>query len=193
MVIGHLGVAMVARGRWPRVPLSVLAVASVLPDFVDLALAALRVCAPNGAYSHSLPAAAILAVASGVIAALWWRSGDAGALVAAVVLLHLPADYITGLKVLWPGGPVIGLDLYSLPIADFALELLVAFAGWRYLRSRDPLPRWVGRPVALAALIALQAAMDAASYVVGPVKPNACATPATALPRPLAAGPRSPT
>ena len=165
---------MAVRARWARVPLAALAVASVIPDFVDLALAALHVCAPNGAYSHSLPAATLLAALCGVVAALWLRVPGAGMVAAGIVLLHLPADYITGLKVLWPGGPLIGLNLYSHPLADFALEAIVAFAGWRYLRARSPTPSWATRRIALVALLAMQAAMDVASYSVGPVKPNAC-------------------
>jgi hypothetical protein len=165
---------MAVRARWPRVPLAALAIASVVPDIVDLALAALHICAPNGVYSHSLPAAAVLAVLCGAGAAVWQRSPGAGGLVAAVVLLHLPADYITGYKVLWPGGPLIGLNLYSHPVADFVLEAVVVYAGWRYLRLRLPSSRLAARRVAFIALLATQALMDAASYAVGPVKPNAC-------------------
>jgi membrane-bound metal-dependent hydrolase YbcI (DUF457 family) len=165
---------MAVRARWARVPLAALAVASVVPDFVDLALAALHVCAPNGAYSHSLPAAAVLAALCGLVAALWLRIPGAGIVAAGIVLLHLPADYVTGFKVLWPGGPLIGFNLYSHPVADFALEAVVVFAGWRYLRNRSPAPAWATRRLVLVALFALQAAMDIATYSVGPVKPNAC-------------------
>jgi hypothetical protein len=165
---------MAVRARWPRVPLAVLVVASVVPDVVDLALAALHVCAPNGVYSHSLPAAAALAILCGAAVIVWQRSPQAGALVTAVVLLHLPADYITGFKVLWPGGPVVGLNLYSHPAADFMLEAAVVYAGWRYLRARLPSSRWAARRAAFIALLAAQASMDAASYAIGPVKPNAC-------------------
>lgn len=173
---------MAARARWPRVPLAVLGVASVAPDVVDLALAALHVCAPAGAYSHSLPAAAALAMLCGATAAIWQRSPTAGWVVAAMVLLHLPADYTTGLKTLWPGGPIIGLNLYAHPMADFALESLVALGGWRYLRARASASPWPTRGLALAALVATQAAIDGASYA-GVVKPNRCAdAPAVGAP-----------
>ena len=165
---------MAARARWPRVPLALLAVASVAPDIVDLALAALHACGRAGLYSHSLPAATALAILVGAAAAFWWRSPTAGWVAAAMVLLHLPADYITGLKIVWPGGPIIGLNLYSHPMADFALEALVALAGWRYLRARVFSTSGLTRGLAVAALVATQAAIDAASYA-GVVKPNGCA------------------
>jgi len=170
VIIGHLGIAMAARARWQRVPLALLAVASFAPDFVDLALRALRVCAPAGVYSHSLPAAAALAVLCGAATALWQRSWAAGWIVVALVLLHLPADYITGLKILWPGGPIVGLNLYAHPMADFALEALIAFAGWCYLRARDQSSLWMRSWLTLAALLAMQAAMD----TIGSVKPSGC-------------------
>jgi hypothetical protein len=90
--------------------------------------------------------------------------------VVAMVLLHLPADYITGLKVLWPGGPIVGLNLYAHPMADFALEALIAVAGWRYLRARDRSSLWMRSWLTLAALLAMQAAMD----TIGSVKPTGC-------------------
>lgn len=165
---------MVARARWPRIPIVALALASVAPDFVDLALAALRICAPAGVYSHSLIPALLIATAWATVIGLWQRSAVTGAVIAAVVLLHLPADFITGLKVFWPGGPIIGLNIYSHPFVDFALEASIAFAGWRYLRARGPAPAWVMRWTGIAALLALQATMDVVSYVAGPVKPNGC-------------------
>lgn len=165
---------MVARARWPRIALVALGIASVAPDFVDLALAALHICAPAGVYSHSLIPALLIAAACATIVGVWEHSAMTGAVIAAVVLLHLPADYITGLKVFWPGGPIIGLNLYAHPFADFALEAMIAFAGWWYLRSRGRGPARVTRWTGIAALLALQATMDVASYVAGPLKPNGC-------------------
>ena len=169
-----MGIAFAARARWPRVPLGALIVASLAPDVVDFMTAALRICGPHGRYSHSLPAIAIESVVLGGVAALWRRSSAAGWLVVAMVVLHLIADYITGVKILWAGGPVVGLDLYSRPLADFALEAVVTFIGWRMLRSSATPDRHASTPIVLALLFAVQAALDAASYVVGPVKPNGC-------------------
>ncbi len=174
MIVGHIGIALAARARWPRVPLVAVVIASLAPDIVDFVTAALHICGPQGLYSHSLPAIAIEVVVLGGAAALWRRSPAAGSLVVAMVVLHLVADYITGVKILWAGGPVVGLDLYSRPLADFALEAMVTFIGWRMLRSSPVRDRWASTPIVLALLFAVQAALDAASYVIGPVKPNGC-------------------
>ena len=176
MIAGHFGVAMATRARWSRIPLLVLVIAAIFPDIIDFTTAAFRICGPNGLYSHSLPSIAIQTVALGGAGALWRRSPAAGALIAAMVVLHLGADYITGLKVLWAGGPVIGLNLYSHPAADFILEAIVTFAGWRMLRDSPARDRWSSAPILLAMLLAAQGALDIASYVVGPVKPNGCPT-----------------
>ena len=174
VIAGHFGVAMAARSRSPRVPLLALMIASVAPDSIDFVTAMLHVCGPNGLYSHSLPSIAIQVLLLGGAAAAWKRSPRVGVVIAAMVLLHLGADYITGLKVLWAGGPVVGLNLYALPIADFILEAVVTFTGWRMLRTSPMRDRWSSAPVVLALLLAAQAALDVASYLVGPVKPNGC-------------------
>jgi len=176
VIAGHLGVAMAARARWSRVPLLVIAVAAIFPDIIDFVTAALRVCGPNGLYSHSLPSIAIQAVVLGGAVTAWRRSPSAGAVVAAMILLHLAADYITGLKLLWPGGPVVGLNLYSHPVGDFILEAVVTFGGWRILRTSTARDRWSSAPMLLVILLATQAALDIASFAVGPVKPNGCST-----------------
>ena len=176
MIAGHFGVAMATRARWSRIPLLVLVIAAIFPDIIDFTTAALRICGENGLYSHSLPSIAIQAVVLGGAAMLWRRSAGAGALVAAMVVLHLGADYITGLKVLWGGGPVVGLNLYSHPVADFLLEAVVTFGGWRMLRASPARDRWSSAPMVLAMLLMAQAALDIASYALGPIKPNGCPT-----------------
>jgi membrane-bound metal-dependent hydrolase YbcI (DUF457 family) len=176
VIAGHFGVAMATRARWSRIPLLVLVIAAIFPDIIDFTTALLRICGPNGLYSHSLPSIAIQVVVLGGAAALWRRSPRAGGVIAAMIVLHLAADYITGLKLLWPGGPVVGLNLYSHPAADFCLEAVVTFGGWRMLRSSPARDRWSSAPILLAMLLAAQAALDIASYVVGPVKPNGCPT-----------------
>jgi hypothetical protein len=176
VIAGHLGVAMAARARWNRVPLLVIAIAAVFPDIIDFVTAALHVCGPFGLYSHSLPSIAIQAVVLGGAVMAWRRSPSAGAIVVAMIVLHLAADYITGLKVLWPGGPVVGLNLYSHPVGDFILEAVVTVGGWRILRNSPARDRWSSAPMLLVILLATQAALDIASYAVGPVKPNGCST-----------------
>jgi hypothetical protein len=174
VIAGHFGVAMAARARWSRLPLPVIATAAAFPDIIDFVTAAMHVCGQNGLYSHSLPAIAIEAIVLGAAATLWYRAPGAGAMVAAMIVLHLAADYITGQKVLWAGGPVVGLNLYGYPLGDFVLEAVVTFTGWRILRRSPARDRWSSAPVMLALLLAAQGALDVASYIVGPVKPNGC-------------------
>ena len=68
-----------------------------------------------------------------------------------------------------------------LELADFALEAVVTFVGWRMLRSSPAPDRYASTPIVLALLFATQAALDAASYIVGPVKPNGCAAVPSAV------------
>jgi len=182
VIAGHLGVAMAARARWPRLPLLAIAVAALVPDLVDFATAALRICVEKGLYSHSLPAIAVEVVVLGGGMALWRRSPAAGAMVAAMIVLHLAADFITGEKLLWAGGPIVGLNLYDYPLADFALETVVTYAGWRMLRASPARDALAAAPMALVLLLAGQAALDVESYLIGPLKPNGC--PESPLVRP---------
>lgn len=177
MIAGHFGVAMATRARWSRVPLLAIVIAAIFPDIIDFTTAALRICGSNGLYSHSLPAIAIESIVLGAAASLIWRSPRAGLTIAAMIVLHLAADYITGQKVLWAHGPIVGLNLYSHPLADFALETVVTFTGWRMLRTSPARDPWSSAPVLLAALLAGQAALDIASYAIGPLKPNGCPAP----------------
>jgi hypothetical protein len=177
VIAGHFGVAMATRARWSRLPLLVIVIAAIVPDIIDFTTAALRICGSNGLYSHSLPAIAIESIVLGAVASLIWRSPRAGLTIAAMIVLHLAADYITGQKVLWAHGPIVGLNLYSHPLADFALETVVTFTGWRMLRTSPARDPWSSAPVLLVALLAGQAALDIASYAMGPLKPNGCPAP----------------
>ena len=177
MIAGHFGIAMATRARWSRLPLLVIVIASIVPDIIDFTTASFRVCGSNGLYSHSLPAIAIECVVLGVVASLVWQSPRAGVTVASMIVLHLAADFITGQKVLWAHGPIVGLNLYSHPLADFALETVVTFTGWRMLRTSPARDPWTSAPALLGALLAGQAALDIASYAMGPLKPNGCPAP----------------
>ena len=60
-----------------------------------------------------------------------------------MVLMHLPPDYITGKKGLWPGGPVAGLYIYRWRWLDFLISTPVVIGGWWILRRAQFTPRWV--------------------------------------------------
>jgi hypothetical protein len=179
MITGHIGIAFGARAldrREPdkRAPLLWLLAASVAPDGLDFLYAFGKYCNPEGAFSHSLPAVGILAVLFAVAAFLHTRSAMTALLVGAMVVMHLPPDYITGLKALWPGGPVAGLYIYRWGWLDFLVELPVVVAGWWMLRRARFTPQWVVSAFTLAALLVVQASFDVTSMVQGPRPTRSC-------------------
>ena len=158
---GHIGIALAGKGLRPSVPLWLLVLATQLPDWTDAAVCAAGISVPpSGILSHSLPAVAAL---GSVLALLYYGTSrdTAGAgLVGLTVLSHTIADYATGLKPTWPGGPIIGLGLYRQPAADFVLEAAVLFIGWMIYRRSIAFSRLRSSPVALMliALVLLQLA-----------------------------------
>jgi hypothetical protein len=83
-------------------------------------------------------------------------------LVAAVVVSHALGDYLTGIKPTWPGGPMIGLQLYKRPVIDFVIESLVIFAGWFLYRRSLPENRRSTEPMftLLGSLVVIQIGAD---------------------------------
>jgi nitrate reductase gamma subunit len=57
------------------------------------------------------------------------------------------ADYVTGLKPTWPGGPFIGLEVYRHPAVDFGIEAIVIVLGWMIYRRSLPADRRDSSPV----------------------------------------------
>ena len=161
MYVGHLAVALAAVRIRRDTPLWVLFMASQWPDWVQLSLEAYG--AYNAQlYSHSLPA--ILAGALLFTLIFLRQTGDRRSawIVAAVYLTHPLLDLVTGAKPWWPGGPMLGANLYDRPLLDFALEATIAVAAWLIYRStfapRQRRPRLLG---VLLILIACQGVLDA--------------------------------
>ena len=160
MICGHIGVAFGVRALRPDVPLGWLLAASVAPDVLDGIESLSHVWGPDGLYSHSLPVIAALIIVLSGAALLNLGTRLAAVLVGAMVLAHLLPDYITGQKILWANGPVIGLNLYRWPFLDFALEVPVIVLGWWMLRRAAADARWITSWLALLALVATQAAFN---------------------------------
>ncbi len=171
MITGHLGVAAAARGRWPVVSLLWLLPISIAPDLLDVGYGMMGICSPYGLYSHTVPAAALTGAVLGGIAFLATGSRAAGLLTAAVVLAHLPLDLVTGHKIFWPGGPLIGLRLYDRPLLDFLCELPVTLGGWWLLRRDPRAPRWATAGVAALLLVSVQGTFD---LLHRGIKPSGC-------------------
>jgi hypothetical protein len=139
--VGHLGIALGARGLRRDAPLWLLVVATQACDWVQ---AVGCVAAPDASamMSHSIPAVAVLATICGLVAFGWTRRRGVAVVIAATAVSHALADYVTGDKPTWPGGPMIGLSLYDHPVLDVLLETLVVVVGWSlYRRSLDPRAR----------------------------------------------------
>lgn len=162
MYVGHVGVALGAKRFAPSVALGTLVFATYLPDWIDAALCVTGRYHDAQMLSHSVPAALILAVLAG--ASVFGR-GNRGAffVVAAIVISHVLLDYITGIKPTWPGGPFIGLQVYSRPIVDFIVEAVVILIGWMLYKRTLPAGkgRWNLSTVMLVVLLVMQAAVDA--------------------------------
>jgi hypothetical protein len=170
VITGHLGVAALARSRWPVLSLLWLVPVAIAPDLLDLAYVVAGICNPYGLYSHTVPVLALTGAVLGGIAFLATGSRVAGLVTAALVLAHLPPDLVTGHKILWPGGPLLGLYLYQRPLLDFLVEVPIALAGWWLLRRSGRGPRWATTGAAALILVLVQATFDMRSRD----KPNAC-------------------
>jgi hypothetical protein len=160
MICGHLGVAMGVRALNRDVPLGWLLAGSVAPDALDGIESFSHVCSPEGLYSHSLPVIAALMIVLSIAAFVHLGRARAAMLVGLMVLLHVLPDYITGQKLLWANGPLVGLDLYQWPLLDFALEVPVIVLGWWLLRRAAIDARWITSWAALAVLISVQAGFN---------------------------------
>ena len=179
MITGHLGIAGIVRSL-AREEMSTglvvaFALASIAPDIVDAAYFAFGICSPYGLYSHTLHAVALQAAVVGGVAYLATGSRVATVTFAAIVLLHIPADALTGRKLLMPGGEMTGLLLYEHPLYDFLLEVPTAVAGWWMLRRSGTAPRWATSAGVLLLALVVQATFDADSARAHRgTKPNAC-------------------
>jgi hypothetical protein len=87
------------------------------------------------------------------------------------VLLHLPLDLVTGHKIFWPGGPLLGLHLYRRPVLDFAVEVPILVAGWWLLRRAGHGPRWATATAMIVALVLGQGMFD---LMERGLKPSSC-------------------
>ena len=175
MITGHLGIAGAAHTSRRDSSLLWLLGAAMAPDIVDALFVVARQCNPHGLYSHTIPAAALLAVVVGALAYHFTKQRATGLLSALLVLAHLPPDFITGRKLFWPGGELMGLRLYDHPIGDFVLETALVIFGWWLLRRRPWAPRWATGRAALVSLLVIQVSVEAAGSSEGGVKPSACA------------------
>lgn len=143
MYAGHAAIALYTKARRPRLALPLLVVVAYAPDWIEWLIDASGASYPTSSlYSHSIPS---VLLGSSVVAAVSLLLGVERADALALWLLyvsHWVADFFTGMKPTWPGGPLIGMHLYDRPLVDFVMETLVVAAAWiAYRRSLPPTPR----------------------------------------------------
>lgn len=147
MYAGHAAIALYAKSRRTRISLALLVPVAFAPDWIEwvLSVPAGVVTERDRFLSHALVSVVPCAIA---VALVYWlvagrrdaspRLADAAA-VCCVYLSHWCADFITGIKPTWSGGPMVGLAFYSHPWWDAALECaLVLGCWWEYRRSLPP-------------------------------------------------------
>ena len=164
MYAGHAALALFAKAKRPRVPLVLLVPLAFAPDWVELIAAAFG--RHNRMISHSLVSVGIGATLFAVTYLLATRSAADAAAVWLTYVSHWPADFITGIKPTWPGGPMVGLHLYQHPIWDVVLETVLVVVAWLvYRRSLKPevQKRSVAALIPLG-LIAIQIGFAALQY-----------------------------
>ncbi len=168
MYVGHVGAALGAKRVRRSIGLLVLLVATYMPDWVDTGLCLAGAFSPREMLSHSIPAIVLFTAIAFAAYAIGTRDWSGALVVAAVIASHMVLDWITGYKPTWPGGPMIGLQLYDHPIADFVAEAVVIVIGaLLYARTLPPRKRpWVDVSAMLGALLLLQLAVDIARLLM---------------------------
>lgn len=163
MYLGHVGIALAAKGLRRNVALLVLLVATYAPDWVDAGLCVMGAYDPRGMFSHSFPAVALLAAIAFVGYSLHTRDVAGSLVIGIVVVSHIMLDLITGYKPTWPGGPMIGLGLYRHPLADLVVESVVILIGVALYRRSLPARsrRWIDVATMLGALLVMQTSITA--------------------------------
>ena len=163
MYAGHAALATLAKGARPRVPIALLVPVAFAPDWIEWFFDAIG--HRNREISHSLVSVAIGASLVALVYLLATRQRLDAAAVWLTYVSHWPADYITGLKPTWPGGPTVGLYLYARPFQEFCVEAVVIIVCWFAYRRSLPLParnRAVGLLIPIG-LISMQIAFLAVS------------------------------
>ena len=137
MYAGHAALALLVKGIRPRIPLAVLVPVAFGPDWIGWILSATG--HEPRVLSHSLVSVAICAT---IVALIYWsftRASVDACFVWLTYASHWPADFITGIKPTWPGGPDVGLLIYERPVVDVLVESAVVVLCW--LVYRRSLPR----------------------------------------------------
>ena len=156
MFAGHAALAVFAKGKRPRVPLALFLAVAFAPDWIEWIFAAFG--HRNREFSHSLVSVGIGATLVALVYGAARRDWNGALALWLTYASHWPADFITARKPTWPGGPTIGLAMYSRPVADALIEsALVGVCWFLYRRSLPEASRTrAGSPLIPLGLVILQ-------------------------------------
>jgi hypothetical protein len=138
MLIGHLGLAFIAKRAHPAAPLFWLAAAAFLPDIVRFILLLFVESTRAELASHSIPAVIVLAALATIFVRLRCRLWTVGLIGGLLALSHYAGDFVTGCKPTWLGGSYVGLGLYHRPLLDLLVEIPLVVLGWKMMREHLP-------------------------------------------------------
>lgn len=162
MYVGHVAVALAAKGARPQLPLWFLILTAQAPDWLVIAtrLSGHDITRVEKFTETSF---SLVLVAIPIAVAFYAGSNDlrSSAIVWLVAASHAICDYFTSTQTLLPGGVAHGLGWYQRPMHDFALEagmvIVAAFAYRRTLSERSK--RSATFILTFASLILFQAAI----------------------------------
>ena len=132
MYAGHAAIATLVKGKRPRLPLALLIPVAFGPDWIDVFSHVVH--HPNPDISHSLVSVGICSLVAALCVIPFYGGIDA-VFVGATYASHWLADWVTGIKPTWPGGPDVGLHLYTHAFADFMLESAIVVGCWLVYRA----------------------------------------------------------
>ena len=184
MYAGHAALALLAKAKRPRIALALLVPIAYAPDWIEWIADALG--HHNREISHSLVS---VGIGASIAALAYWLATRRWADAAALWLIyasHWPADYITGLKPTWPGGPMVGLLLYTRPVLDAWLECTLVVVCWIAYRQSlaAPLRRRAMLLLIPLGLIAMQLVFEATQESGGLSRLSAMNAVSRSRPRP---------
>ena len=139
MYAGHIGFGLGAYSFRKNLPLWLLLIAAQIPDWLDAGACMADIDrGPLGLYTHGFIPVGAAAVVFALVAYAITQDATGALIVALVVVSHWMLDYFTGIKPTWPGGPIVGMNLYARPLVDVALESATILAGWLLYRRTLP-------------------------------------------------------
>ena len=134
MYAGHAALALVAKARRRAIPIAILVPVAFAPDWIKVLLS--YAGNTNAEISHSLVSVGVGATLVALAYYAYTRAAGDAFVLWLTYASHWPADFITGTKPTWPGGPQVGLLLYAKPLDDVIVEsIIVVVCYFIYRRS----------------------------------------------------------